>query len=377
MKKVKFFFVLFLGVQSFLWSNPIDGTPVIRFSELVFDNFNKWTMELYSPYQFDQYIIDSVILKTSSKVAKVLSTSYGSNVLTLITQDSLSIPISFNVDGDSIVIVTYSTLNNITSRREDCIMYGNYPYAKVGKPSVDFPSICRLFSEFNRNSWEIDCLAKYPSLGLINSFDSLSTIMQGHIYDMNNMPVAQSQIVNTIPCYFELETPLTIDVPGIYSTHIFRHFDKEIKKYLFVKSDDYEAFTTITAIEQFELNNIHHDTLVNQDIHLKTNEFIISSIEDTEPLRSEEFILINYPNPFNLSTNFFVKVPERMKEKTGVINIYNSNGELIRAIQFDNSSTVSWDGEDGVGNVMPSGIYLYQLDIDKQMMKSGSMILLK
>ena len=66
-----------------------------------------------------------------------------------------------------------------------------------------------------------------------------------------------------------------------------------------------------------------------------------------------------------------------MKEKTGVINIYNSNGELIRAIQFDNSSTVSWDGEDGVGNVMPSGIYLYQLDIDKQMMKSGSMILLK
>ena len=66
-----------------------------------------------------------------------------------------------------------------------------------------------------------------------------------------------------------------------------------------------------------------------------------------------------------------------MNEESGVINIYNSNGELLRVIQVYKSSTVSWDGKDGAGNVMPSGIYLYQLDVDKQMMKSGSMILLK
>jgi hypothetical protein len=38
---------------------------------------------------------------------------------------------------------------------------------------------------------------------------------------------------------------------------------------------------------------------------------------------------------------------------------------------------VSWDGRDAVGSVMPSGVYYYKLNVDKQVLRTGSMILLK
>jgi hypothetical protein len=117
--------------------------------------------------------------------------------------------------------------------------------------------------------------------------------------------------------------------------------------------------------------------VVVQDIHLKSNKFVVTSVEENGPLQSEEFTLINYPNPFNLSTNFFVKIPDRMKDKAGAVNIYNSNGQLVKAITINENTSVNWDGRDKNGNIMPSGIYYYQLNIEKQMKKSGSMILLK
>lgn len=377
MKKVNFFFVFFLGVQSFIWSNPVDGRAKMRFSELVFDESNHWTMELLYFTGYEPNFTDSVIITASNVRTKLLVSYRERNHLYVITQDSLSVPLFINSEGDKIEIKTYSNFGSFQEVWNDSLIFGNYPGATVGSHSAEFHSICRLYGEFNLNSWSIECLAKHSSLGVMNSLDSLGTTMQGHIYDMNNIPVSQSQIFSTIPCYLELETPLTINTPGVYTTRIFRKFPHELKNKLYVKSYDFEYFRLQTEIDSFELNDIHPDTVINQDIHLKTNEFIISSIKDTEPLQVDEFTLINYPNPFNLSTNIFVKIPERMGEKSGVINIYNSNGELIKAIPINKSSTITWDGKDNKGSVMPSGIYMYQLVYDQQMMKTGSMILLK
>jgi len=373
MKKVKFFFVLFLGVQSFLWSNPIDGSAKTIFSELVFDVNNNWTLELIYSTGYEPFYTDSVIVTVSNVRAKLLVTYWERNHIYVITQDSLSIPLQINREGDKIEIETYCTSGNYQEVRNDYLIFGNYPEATVGSPMLGYSTICRIQVTFNYDSWSLNCLSKNSSLGVINSSYGLSANMSGRIYDMNDNPVTQIKS----PYYLILETHLNIDPNGNYTTQVYRTFPKVTKDYLYASVQNIQALWDTTQIEPIELNDIHPDSLIIQDIHLKSNKYVVTSIEENEPLRSEEFILINYPNPFNLSTNFFVKVPERMKEKTGVINIYNSNGELIRAIQFDNSSTVSWDGEDGVGNVMPSGIYLYQLDIDKQMMKSGSMILLK
>ncbi len=377
MKKVKLIFILLLGVHSFLWSNPIDGTPVTTFSELVFDSNKNWTMELLFSDRYQFYTMDSVIIKTSNIAAKLLISYQIGTQIYVITSDSLSVPLTINCDGDSIEIVTYSTLNSQHHIRQDILIFGNYPHASVGSTTLGYSSICRIFGEFNQNSWRIDCLSKNSSLGIVNNIAELSATLKGHIYDMNNEPVTQPKIFSVIPCYFELETPLTINSDGTYTTQIFRRFPKILKDHLSVKSVDFETFYDTVAIQPFELNDIQPGTVVVQDIHLKSNEYIISAVEDKEPPRNNELTLINYPNPFNLSTNFFVKIPDRMKDKGGAINIYNTNGQLVKAIPVNESTTVNWDGRDKNGNIMPSGIYYYQLNIEKQMVKSGSMILLK
>jgi flagellar hook assembly protein FlgD len=131
------------------------------------------------------------------------------------------------------------------------------------------------------------------------------------------------------------------------------------------------------SIEPFELNDIQPDTVMIQDIHLKNNDYVDTAVENNHSPRNNTLTLINYPNPFNTSTNFFVQLPDGMKRKAGDISIYNMRGELIITIPFKNGASVRWDGKDRNGNVMPSGIFYYQLTIEQQRMKTGSMILLK
>jgi endoglucanase len=75
----------------------------------------------------------------------------------------------------------------------------------------------------------------------------------------------------------------------------------------------------------------------------------------------------NYPNPFNASTVFEFSLPD--KEKTQ-LSVYNVQGQLVRTLV---SSTLnagvyqySWNGDDGGGNPMPSGVYFYELKTDNQ-----------
>ncbi|MCK9425899.1 MAG: T9SS type A sorting domain-containing protein [Ignavibacteriaceae bacterium] len=364
MKKVKLIFMFFLGVLSFLSSNPIDDSPLTKFSELVFDNNNNWTMELLFPFGYSPSLTDSIVFKVSNTEAKLSVRYQLGTFICVISSDSLSIPLEINRNGDKIKIYTYSYNSNMV--REDSLIFGNYPDALVGSPTAGYSTISRIFGY-------IDCLSKNSSLGVINDTTGLSATLKGHIYDMYNNPVTQVKS----PYYFMLETQLTVYSDGRYTTQIFRRFPTVVKDHLSAFVPNIQALRDTTAIEPFELNDIHPDTVVVQDIHLKSNKYVVTSIEGNEPLRSEEFTLINYPNPFNLSTNFFVKIPDRMNGKAATINIYDANGQLVRVITVNESTTVSWDGRDKNSCIMPSGIYYYQLNIEKQMMKSGSMILLK
>lgn len=373
MKKVKFIFIFFLFIQSFLLSNPIDGAPKTRFSELVFDKDNNWTLELIYSTVYDPILTDSIIITVSNLKAKLLISYWEQNHIYVITSDSLSLPLQINREGDKLEIETYCTAGGYQEVRYDYLIFGNYIGATVGSPTLGYSTVCRIQGLFDYDGWSILCLSKNSSLGIINSSLGLSATMSGKIFDINNNPVTQIKS----PYHLRLEFPITLNPDGTYTTQIYRTFPSVTKDYLYALVQNIEALWDTTHIEPFVLNDIHPDTVVVQDIHLKSNKYVVTSIEGNEPLRSEEFTLINYPNPFNLSTNFFVKIPDRMEKKSGAINIYNSNGQLVRAIPINTSSTISWDGKDISGKVMPSGIYYYQLNIEKQMMKSGSMILLK
>jgi hypothetical protein len=376
MKKYIVIIILLYFNQTYIWSNPVDNTAVAYLSELIFDDSTHWTMELLFPFEYQSSITDSIVLRISNIEAKINITYIDQIQIRVINADSLSIPLMINRSGDKIEIDTYSHRNSIQMLRQDLLIFGDYKGASVGKPVSGY-SIIRNIVQAGQNPLTIDCLTKKPSLGEVNDTVGLGGLMKGNIYNTDKKPVTKLKEFLVAACYFEMDTPLTIFQDGTYQTQIFRKFDKEIINNLYVKLYDFDMWSDTVAIEPFELNDIHPDTVVVQDIHLKNNEYVLSSVKNDILPKSEDLILINYPNPFNSSTNFFIKVPEQLKRKPGNICIYNAVGRLVKEISLKEGSVASWDGIDMNGHLMPSGIYYYQLNIDGRMTKSDSMILLK
>jgi hypothetical protein len=366
--------ILLLGFQYNIFPNPIDGTPCAKFSELTFDANNKWTMELYFyPRANSNSLIDSIIIEASGIQAKLLIKPGKYAETAVINTDSLSKALNINCSGDKIIINTYSTMSPLggSSVRKDSIIFGNYPEATVDKPSAGY-SIARVnLSEFD-HTFSIDCLTKKTSLGAVNDTLNLTATLRGHIYDMNKKVITKLKQYY----YFALEAPIKILGDGTYTTRIFQTLITP--DHIAQRMEYFEGYVCPVQIEPFELNNIHPDTVYIRDIILKEDNIALTGVKNNIAPESEELTVINYPNPFNSSTNFFIKVPDRMKNKSGDIKIYNINGQIIKTIQLkNNTETANWDGRDSYGRIIPSGRYYYHLNIDNMSVRKGTLILLK
>lgn len=88
-------------------------------------------------------------------------------------------------------------------------------------------------------------------------------------------------------------------------------------------------------------------------------------------------IFQNYPNPFNPSTTISYQIPGISKVR---VNIYNINGELIKELlnetQNPGEYQLAWDGTDKSNNRVASGVYIYSVRSNEQLL-SKQMILLK
>ena len=93
-------------------------------------------------------------------------------------------------------------------------------------------------------------------------------------------------------------------------------------------------------------------------------------------------LFANYPNPFNPET----WLPYELATDTHVtITIYNTQGVVIRTLQFGHQSAgyytgrdraAYWDGRNALGEQVASGLYFYQLETDT-MSSMRKMVILK
>jgi flagellar hook assembly protein FlgD len=81
------------------------------------------------------------------------------------------------------------------------------------------------------------------------------------------------------------------------------------------------------------------------------------------PVPSESALFQNHPNPFNPSTTIGYDVPEGVGHVT--LQVYDIKGTLVRTlvntVPPGGRHTVEWDGRDGGGHAVSTGIYFYQL----------------
>lgn len=70
----------------------------------------------------------------------------------------------------------------------------------------------------------------------------------------------------------------------------------------------------------------------------------------------------NYPNPFNPRTHISYRLPEACRV---FLYIYNVKGQLVNRLldqyQMSGEHTITWDGRDGSGIPVASGVYFYRL----------------
>lgn len=82
--------------------------------------------------------------------------------------------------------------------------------------------------------------------------------------------------------------------------------------------------------------------------------------------------LLNYPNPFANNTHFVFEHNHPDEELDVQIGIFNTAGALVKSIKEtfrptgSRSNEIMWDGSDDNGNKLPSGVYVYRLNITSE-----------
>ena len=73
-------------------------------------------------------------------------------------------------------------------------------------------------------------------------------------------------------------------------------------------------------------------------------------------------IFQNYPNPFNAKTTIHYTLKEDVKVHFKVFNLMGQEVRvLVNEIQPAGYYTVTWNGKDKYGELLPSGIYIYNI----------------
>ena len=104
---------------------------------------------------------------------------------------------------------------------------------------------------------------------------------------------------------------------------------------------------------------------------------------DVEPLAilPTSYIKMNYPNPFNPTTTIRFFIGKESEAKTKLLKIYNILGQLVGVIDISNLRSgwheVQFNGRDFLGNLLPSGIYFVQLQVQNQALSTIRISLIK
>ena len=145
------------------------------------------------------------------------------------------------------------------------------------------------------------------------------------------------------------------------------------------------------TIVGMKLNAVQIDRIEEQiDLLIATNDrspaalrtlvYMQQLLVTARPEKTQLFA--NYPNPFNPET----WIPYELATDTHVkITIYNTQGVVIRTLQFghqsagyytDRDRAAYWDGRNALGEQVASGLYFYQLETD-EMSSMRKMVILK
>ena len=85
--------------------------------------------------------------------------------------------------------------------------------------------------------------------------------------------------------------------------------------------------------------------------------------------------VINFPNPFNMTTDNYITFAPLPSGENVFIEIYTLDGELVQTINAQ-YGTCQWDGRNKDGDKVSSGMYLYMVKMNEEK-KIGKMTVIR
>lgn len=353
MKKI-IVFVFLLFSTTFSLANPI-ALPLAAISEFMFESDTNWTLEITFKYGTRYYRhgdFDSICVVTSKGRSRIkLDYVKDSTSLFVITPDSFIFPLSINNEGDQIELISYQHIYH--SYMVDSVSFGNYPGSSIGFLPSGY-SICRL-------GYYLFCKDKSPTIGLQN--DTLGTCgtLRGYLFDKNGTRITNGN--------YQLDNQLVFNNDSMFTTRVFaRNFIR-----IYIDKVMFPGSYNMLWIDSLHID-LDPDSLLEKDIHCRD---YIDAVERINVPKSYPLEVMNYPNPFNPSTIFFIRIPTNIKYHTGFIHIYTVDGKRIYTLSLSDHTPLKWNGQSSNGELAPTGVYYYQLLLDNVVYKGGSMILLR
>ena len=167
------------------------------------------------------------------------------------------------------------------------------------------------------------------------------------------------------------------EVRGIAKLQTFGTLDKDL---LFLSVYGNDAGKKIYIRINNELTG--EEFLTDQEF-IFSNDGIVGSVtmpytlSGIMPVIPEGYHLSqNYPNPFNPNTRIDFQIPEDSHED---ISIYNIKGQEVAVLKSDfmkaGYGSLTWNGNDHRGVVLPTGIYFVKMDAINYHMTRKMMLL--
>ncbi len=130
----------------------------------------------------------------------------------------------------------------------------------------------------------------------------------------------------------------------------------------------------------------HTLTLKAWDVANNSSEARIDFVVQEKKQLTLDHVL-NYPNPFTTSTQFFFEHNQVCSQLEVMLEIFTVSGKLVRTIDRSvamegfRSAGIAWDGRDDFGDQLAKGVYVYRLkvrnDIGEMAEKIEKLVLLK
>ena len=372
-----------------LKSNPIIVLPPQAFiSELVFNPSHQWTLEL--EMFIDQYMqvngaIDSIVLKSNSSRAKLISFPLEHYILFTITSANLNGPFILNYLQDTLRVITYGDSSQ-------SFLYGNpvnthmlvFGYTNCEIPVLlDGQSICAREKEHGNPRYFY--LDNSPTIGIENDTIGATITLTGNFYDIRNILIDYTPNqhgfalqVNADPCmggyppqsYFCLLDWFTFNQQGQYSTSLLSRNGKvDNISYLYWNGSPYGySSEELLPCEHFSFF-LEPGGSITHDIHLTDSSFLVGTHEIPANL-NQKISVICAPNPVSETGTFFISSSEPLENAALVIHSANGSKVLTLPVPPLSKSMITFTHE----QLGAPGLYIFTLLQNSKPVKTGEIL---